>query len=557
MRIATDPRASVLAAAFAIEGVALALWPTIYLADTTDGPSRLGEIFLTRYPFLGGLLTSLKSVVDWLFPGALWTWDQLVPFFFHSVTLAFAAYAFAAWRLTEGTGEATGNRQQAIGVGASPPDPSGPSPHASRLTSHASPGLRWIIVPLLVFQATLVLIPATLTTDIFNYLLYGEMPVLYGANPFIRTPAEFPQSPLYYLVPLYWHDAPSVYGPLWVALSTGVAAASRSIALADEILIYRLIANAAHLTNVVLIWALACRVRRPAAPSAALAYGWNPLLLLEFSLNGHNDVLMLTFALAALLVASYQRLWAGSVLLGLSVAVKFTSGLIAPLLLYALARRKPGWPRRARALAAGAAIILGVVAATYALWIEGVETFGPVLYWMTGPRQNNFWPEPALISLTAWTAGLLGTSYEAVWEPLLAGFKLLAKAGLVAFILWEAARVRTVEQIMAAGARISLFFLLVVTTWVMPWYYTWPLALCAPLGWGSRLVRVCAGLTLTATVVMYQRQLGHAVVGEWAGLFLVLPVVMALIPWLGRVRASFGAPPSAPAASPARTPVRR
>src|SRR5581483_524038 len=123
-------------------------------------------------------------------------------------------------------------------------------------------------VPLLVLQATLILLPATTTTDIYNYAIYGEMPVMYGANPFIHTPHEFPQSPLYYLIPLYWHDAPSVYGPLWVALSAGVAAAFRPLALADELVAYRVVANLAHAANTWMVWRIARRTRPEQATSA-------------------------------------------------------------------------------------------------------------------------------------------------------------------------------------------------------------------------------------------------------------------------------------------------
>ena len=174
-----------LLAALIIEGVALCLWPAVYLSDSSDAPSRLGSIFLVRYPALGAVLEAIKAATDRFFPGALWTWEHVVAFLFQCVIVAFVAYAVAAWRLSG---------QKAI-------------------------GLRWIVIPLLLFQVTLVLVPASMTTDIFNYALYGEMPVLYGANPFTHVPAEFPLSPLYYLIPLYWHDAPSVYGPFWVAIS--------------------------------------------------------------------------------------------------------------------------------------------------------------------------------------------------------------------------------------------------------------------------------------------------------------------------------------------------
>jgi len=504
------PRTAIVLSALAIEAAWLSFWPAVYLSDSAQAPSRLGEVVLGRYPALGTILWTLKAIVDELFPGVLWSGEEVVAFLFHCVIVAFAAYALAAWRIVAGP----------------------------------TIGLRWIIAPLLIFQVTLVLIPASMTTDIFNYALYGEMPVLYGANPFVSTPAEFPQSPLYYLVPLYWHDAPSVYGPLWVAISTGVASIFRSLSLADELLFYRAIANVAHLGNTFLVWALAQRIGPGRASSAALAYGWNPLALLEFAFNGHNDVLMLTFVLAAFLAATRRRIVAAGFLIGCSVATKYTTVLVAPVVLvwgaFRVAATRPQWGVRFRTFALGGFLVAVVPAVLYAPWFEGVRTFGPVLHWISGPVRNNYWPEPMLIGLARWIAGVVQLPYEPAWEWVFDASKLLAKVGLATFIAFEAYRARTILAVLAASTRVTLVFLLVVTTWVMPWYYIWPLAMCAALGWTSMLVRICAGLTLTAMVAMYQRQLGHAVVGEWAG-FLVLPIALALIPvlarlWVGRWR---------------------
>jgi alpha-1,6-mannosyltransferase len=457
-------------------------------------------MLLQRHPVLDALLHSFKSAVDWVLPGALWSWDALVSFAVHSLTVAFVAYALAAWQLT---------RTKTL-------------------------GLRWIIVPLVMMQLSLSVVPASLSTDIFNYAIYGEMPVLYGANPFVHTPAEFPQSPLYYLVPLYWHDAASVYGPLWVLISAGVAALFRSLPLSDELLFYRLIANGAHLANTVLVWKLARRLDPDGtrAPSAALAYGWNPYLLLDFSLNGHNDVLMLTFTLLAFWLASAHRLYIGALALGLAVATKYTSILVAPVLFIWSARTDPKLANlgtRALAVTLAGIILVGSLAVLYAPWLEGIDTFGPVLYWASGPRLQNFWPEPTLIAVTAWVSPLLGVTYDDLWDPLLAGFKVAAKGALVVYILVEAWRARTFDDVLAASARVMIVFVLFVNTWVMPWYYSWPLALVAPLGWSSMLVRVCACLTLTAPIIMYQRQFQYAVVGEWAGAFLVLPIAIAAV----------------------------
>jgi hypothetical protein len=201
-------------------------------------------------------------------------------------------------------------------------------------------------------------------------------------------------------------------------------------------------------------------------------------------------------------------------------------------------------------------VLLGLlVAAFYAPWFEGPGTFGPVLYWMSGPRLNNFWPEPTLISLTAWTSGLLGTSYEAAWEAIFPGFKLVAKIGLAAYIVYEAIKAERLEDVLASSARVTLVFLLLVNTWVMPWYYSWPLTFAAALGWHTMLVRVCAGFTLTAMLLMYQRQYAQSFVADWAGLTLILPLLLVAAPmvfrWLQtRISGRLPRLPSLPASSP-------
>ena len=60
---------------------------------------------------------------------------------------------------------------------------------------------------------------------------------------------------------------------------------------------------------------------------------------------------------------------------------------------------------------------------------------------------------------------------------------------LIALIGWELRNLVAVaradsekleEAALTACARIFIFFLLFVNTWIMPWYYAWPLALaCA------------------------------------------------------------------------------
>ncbi len=508
MRRARDQRSILVISALLIEAGALAFWPTLYLVDSRVEPSPLGEMIRRRFGVIGPLTDGVKSLVDWFFPGVLWSWEQLAAFFFHILIASFLAYGIAAWTVLR-----SGERDNA-------------------------PSVKWVVIPLLFFQTTLFFTPATLTTDIYNYAIYGEMPVVYGANPFLSTPGEFPQSTLYYLVPQYWHDAPSVYGPLWIDLSVVVAAVFQNHALIHEILAYRLIATLAHLANTLLIWRIATRLRPATAVSAALAYGWNPSALMEFAFNGHNDALMLTLLLGAVLLGLTRPSLSALSIAG-SIALKYTSVLVAPLLLLWTAAGSPlsspggrllpsilASRRRMLVLLASGIIALGTVVLLYVPWFEGIDTFGPVLYWATGPRLQNYWPEPVLITLTAWSSGLLAADYGDVWAVILPAFKNVARLALLTSIAWEAWRARDLRDVLAGSSRIWIVFLLLVNTWIMPWYYLWPLAMAASLGWGTPIVRICAGLTLTAPLIMYGRQLNFAPIGELAGVTLILPILL-------------------------------
>jgi len=166
----------------------------------------------------------------------------------------------------------------------------------------------------------------------------------------------------------------------------------------------------------------------------------------------------------------------------------------------------------------------------YVPWLEGIRTFGPVLYWMTGPRSNNFWPENIITTIATWLSIRNQADWNTSYKEVLDAFKLVAKMGLVVLLIVESVRVRSIRDVLAGSARVFIFFLLFVNTWVMPWYFTWPLAFSAALGWGERLVRVSAGLGLTAAIVMYQRQWSQPLVDEHGGILLVLPILLAVAP---------------------------
>src|SRR5262249_49935445 len=161
-----------------------------------------------------------------------------------------------------------------------------------------------------VIQLTPLAGPLLLSRDVFAYWDYGDIGARHDGNPYGRTPSWYPHDPAFAAMAPGWRRSPDVYGPAFTLASEGIADASPS--RADVAWTFRAAAAAGML---VLVALAAVRARRRAL--AAAVVGWNPLLALQSAGGGHNDVWMMAFVLAALVLADRSR----SVLAGVSWAV--------------------------------------------------------------------------------------------------------------------------------------------------------------------------------------------------------------------------------------------
>jgi hypothetical protein len=104
-------------------------------------------------------------------------------------------------------------------------------------------------------QLMLVLGPPLPLTDVFNYLLYGRIPALYGLNPYHALPLAAAADPAYRFS--NWHHLPSPYGPLFTLLAEALAPLGlvagfwtwKAIVLASSLGVLAIVAWAARRTG--------------------------------------------------------------------------------------------------------------------------------------------------------------------------------------------------------------------------------------------------------------------------------------------------------------------
>ncbi|MCA1646383.1 MAG: DUF2029 domain-containing protein [Chloroflexi bacterium] len=422
-----------------------------------------------------------------------------------------------------------------------------------------------------VYQVTLYLTPGLFTTDIFSYVMYGRISAVYDLNPYIYPPNYFPGDQMLSWIHPIWHDQPSVYGPLWTALGWIMAhliapfdglvdnlpdGQVLQTGLMDQVFAYKLLMNVVQVANLALVWWLLGRIMasKPRARLAAfVVFAWNPLMLFDTAGNAHNDALMVTLLLLGFVpLVARERApsnisWlAGIFGVGLSALIKYTTGLVGVFMVVAWARRLVSWPARVVWIG-GAGVLLALASAVFFLpWLDSGRALAPILvaaggkYWM----YSNWAPDLLALTLSdQWLdpSGLTAQFPDVVHEPIRAWFKLICRAIFAVYIVWELVRLwriagdharSLIEPILVASVRAFIVMILVYFTWVLEWYWMWPLALATLLGWHRMLTKVVVGYTLTSLPIFYVHHYWSSnMPGGLVLAYALPPLLLPLLAW--------------------------
>ncbi len=388
-----------------------------------------------------------------------------------------------------------------------------------------------VVAPPLAYHLTLFFMPGLYTTDMFSYVMYSHIAAVLEVNPYTSAPSWFPEVRIFHWIHPIWQNAPSIYGPAWIDLTLPLSRMVANASEVDKVLAFKALVNVGHGLGVAGLAYIVHRLRPGHTLEAVAMYAWNPLIIFEFGGNGHNDAVMVAMMLFGLALYVSSARWLGIVAMSISVLLKMTSLFLLPLYAMAWAREQRTWVRffGVGILATLTAPVIFV--AFYLPWWQGIDTVSPILTWSQGPMFNNYVPDILAFGLASRDV-LAG---DGTVDPALAlegwrtSIKTVARLFFVAWIVVELWRVRGGLGIAGAGARIMMVFLLAVNTWVLPWYFSWPLALAMILGWDAITTKVLVGFSLSAPTVMYYHHFWHPYMSDSTYLLYLAPLLIAPI----------------------------
>jgi hypothetical protein len=363
--------------------------------------------------------------------------------------------------------------------------------------------------------------------------MHGRIFTVHGGNPFHNLAVQYPTDPFFRFTG--WRTSPSAYGPAWELLA-GIAARLAGNGVVTNVMLFKLLPGIfqAALVGVVIVFL------RAVAPERALAgawlAAWNPLALYETFGNGHNDIIMAFWIVAAVYMLHQGAHTRVALALLVGGLFKYVSVLLIPIAVLIALRSLPDWKTRGRYLVATGLAGLGLTVLFLAPFWQGLAILG------INRREHMFTSSlPSIIYHFA--SGTVSADAAAKWVS-------LAAAGLtVLFTLWQAwkasrpispaaaSRNQIVawERFTRASLYVLIFYLLVTCLWFNPWYSVWLLGLAALLPAGLlQGLAIWIGYTgLSKTLVAGPLVFLKQPLDPLPWLELRLTVGVMALPWIG------------------------
>ena len=230
----------------------------------------------------------------------------------------------------------------------------------------------------------------------------------------------------------------------------------------------------------------------------------------------------------------------GTFFVGMSTLIKYTTGLVGVFFVVAWARRLATWRQRVVWIGGAGVLVIAVTLILYIPWLDFPRALEPLLVAASGKSwmYSNWVPD--LIALTIDRVMDRASADDPFAQHSLVRFwaKAITRGIFVVYLGWELVRLwrlagdrsrSVIEPILEGSARAFVVLIVLVLSWVLEWYWMWPLALVTLLGWRSMLTKVVVGYTLTSLPIFYvhhywSTNMSGSLVLIYAGLPLLAPL---------------------------------
>ena len=330
-------------------------------------------------------------------------------------------------------------------------------------------GFKEIFIFFIIFNLTLLFIWPVGSIDIFSYIGWSRVLSEHHTNPYLTAYRAFTNDAFYQQINNKWLSLPTPYGPLFTIIGSALTSIGGN-SLLRSLFLFKLF--------FIMINALNCLLIHKTFKNngATFLYAWNPLILYEFSINGHSDILTIFFLLLGLyfLLRKQQKLinfilcWT---FLMLSVLIKYMTAILLPVvflsILFKLKRKK----EKILFVLLSFAVSTIILCVFYWPFLKTENIFSVLAIYMSHPDMMRCFP-PILTAILMFLFYHLKIINYYYWS---------FAAGKIIFLFFYVSlltrlfikRKQLNRQNVIKYSCLALFvFLFTFLPWVMSWYYT-------------------------------------------------------------------------------------
>lgn len=307
------------------------------------------------------------------------------------------------------------------------------------------------------------------STDVFSYIYQGRILSVYHSNPYLVTYHQFQSDAFYSFIANMWESKSAPYGPLFLLIS-GLLTWLGKINLYFSIYLFKALFVGANLLTAYFIYKLSDL-------KTFYLYAFNPLIIFELVINGHNDVLVVLGCVLSIYFLSQEPKLKNYLLailfLVLSTLIKLTTIIFWPILILLIFKSLKDLSSRLILVISALFIMLLTLAFAYVPFLDNWQAmYLPII---NQAELSGFYS--------------LGTYLVKIFSPLFGwplDLQLSAALNKIIFILFyftlllKLAFSRSVilkNFFLKYQTLTFLIFLLTFFTWLMPWYSTVLIAL--------------------------------------------------------------------------------
>lgn len=164
--------------------------------------------------------------------------------------------------------------------------------------------------------------------DLFNYIFDAKIVTYYHQNPYLHKALDYASDPM--LSFMHWTHRLYPYGPAWLGLTVPISFIGMQFFL-PTFFLFKMLISMAFLGTVFFIGRILQKFSLKDELFGIAFFALNPLVIMESLVSGHNDIVMMFFAMWALSSLMNINNVRSIILLILSIGVKFATAFALPI----------------------------------------------------------------------------------------------------------------------------------------------------------------------------------------------------------------------------------